>query len=74
MNTHEFEDRLEALRPRFHRYCVDDGIGGPLVEMRLRPNIVEAVLVITCCRRRFARSAASSRGYSAFRPFIAPQT
>src|ERR1700712_1896133 len=21
MNTHEFEDRLKALRPRLHRYC-----------------------------------------------------
>jgi hypothetical protein len=28
MNAHEFEDRLEALRPRFHRYCAHDGIGG----------------------------------------------
>jgi hypothetical protein len=46
MNTHEFEDRLEALRPRFHRYCAHDGIGGLLAELRLRPNIVEAALVI----------------------------
>jgi hypothetical protein len=46
MNTDEFEDRLEALRPRFHRYCAHDGIGGLLAEPRLRPNIVEAALVI----------------------------
>src|SRR5258707_12978342 len=46
MNTHEFEDRLESLRPRFHRYCAHDGIGGLLAELRLRPNIVEAALVI----------------------------
>src|SRR5258708_39085233 len=46
MNTHEFEDRLEAVRLRFHRYCAHDGIGGLLAELRLRPNIVEAALVI----------------------------
>jgi hypothetical protein len=61
MNTHEFEDRLEALRPRVHRYCAHDGIGGLLAELRLRPNIVEAPSSSTCCRRRFACSAASSR-------------
>jgi hypothetical protein len=27
VNAHEFKDRLEALRPRFHRYSAHDGIG-----------------------------------------------
>jgi hypothetical protein len=43
-----------------------------LAELRLRTNVVEAALVINLPQRRFACSSASSKGYSAFRPFIAP--
>jgi hypothetical protein len=50
MNTHEFEDRLEAVRPRFHRHCAHDEIGGRLAEPRLSPNIVAAALVINLLR------------------------
>src|SRR5258708_1785089 len=69
MNAHEFEDRLEALRPRFHRYCAHDGIGGLLAELRLRPNIVEAALVINL--RVLIMSSGASMVLAV--PFIAPR-
>jgi hypothetical protein len=50
VNTHEFKDRMEPLRPRFHRSSAHDGIDGLLAEPRLRPNIVELPLVIKLLR------------------------
>lgn len=73
MNTHEFEDRLEALRPHFHRYCAHDGIGGLLAELRLRPNIVEAALVINLRQTPVCVFRSKLKGSSAFRPVHRPR-
>jgi hypothetical protein len=75
MNTHEFEDRLEALwkrRGQVSSLLRALRIGGLLAELRLRPNIGEAVLVINLLQTPVCVFRSKLEGYSAFRPFMGP--